>query len=218
MDNSKISSEMIESFRGVTVACVADALWEQGVSAHMSYDIKPITPGKIVGPAMTIREEPVNERLKPTHAFELIDNCKPGHVIAISVGGFRDVSIWGGILTAGAIVHGLEGAVLDGGVRDIEAILRDTNFPIFARSISPASTVGRFKTVAANEPVVVGGITIYPDDLIIGDRDGVVVVPNSLLDETLRLSLEIYEREVQMTEYILKNKSLVDAAEKFKRI
>jgi regulator of RNase E activity RraA len=173
---------------------------------------------KIVGPAMTVCEEPTTERVPPSHALELIDHSVPGSVIVIAIGGFQDVAVWGGLMTAGAVVNGLEGAVLDGGVRDVEEIERDFGFPVFARSISPATTVGRFKTVAANEPVSVGGITVNPGDLIVGDRDGVVVVPTGLVEAVLKDAQIIEDREREQTRLIRETKSLLKGLEKYQRI
>lgn len=113
---------------------MADALWELGVAGHMDHEIKPFFKVKIVGPAVTVREELTTERVPPSHALELIDNSRPGSVIVIAIDGFRDVAVWGGLMTAGAAVNGLEGAVLDGGVRDVEEIERDFGFPVFARA------------------------------------------------------------------------------------
>src|SRR4030066_2154632 len=176
---STISPEIIQSFRKITTASVADALWGFGIAGHMGHEIKPFMKVKIVGLAVTVREEPTTERIPPSHALELIDNSAPGSVIVIAIDGFRDVAVWGGLMTAGAVANGIEGAVLDGGVRDIEEIERDFGFPVFSRSICPATTVGRFKTVAANEPVNVGGVNVNPGDLIVGDREGEGGVPAS---------------------------------------
>jgi regulator of RNase E activity RraA len=213
-----ISPETIKAFRGITTASVADALWELGVSGHMTHDVKPIYPVKMVGPAVTVFEEPAAERQPPQHALELIDHAEPGSVIVIAIGGVRDVALWGGLMTAGAVVNKLEGAVLDGGVRDVEEIERDYGFPIFSRSIVPATTVGRFKTIASNVPVVVGGVTVNPGDLIVGDRDGVVVVPAALVDQVLQAALDIENREREQTKLIRETGSLLEGLAKYKRI
>jgi 4-hydroxy-4-methyl-2-oxoglutarate aldolase len=217
-EQNAISPEIIQAFRSITTASVADALWELGVAGHMSHEIKPFMKVKIVGPAVTVLEEPTIERVPPSHALELIDNSAPGSVIVIGIDGFRNVAVWGGLMTAGAVVNGIEGAVLDGGVRDIEEIERDFGFPIFARSICPATTVGRFKTVAANEPVKVGEITVNPGDLIVGDRDGVVVVPVGLVETVLKAAQDIEDREREQTRLIRETKSLLKGLEKYQRI
>jgi regulator of RNase E activity RraA len=211
-------NKMVDAFRDVSVASVADALWEEGISGHMTSDIKPIFPAKIVGPAVTVMEEPTDERLSPTHALELIDDSAPGSVIVISINGYREVAVWGGLMTAGAVVNNLEGAVLDGGTRDVAEIEHDFGFPVFARSISPATTVGRFKTVSANRPVLVGGVLVNPGDLVVGDRDGVVVVPVNKIDTVLARALEMEKAEREQTAFIREAKSLLEGLAKYKRI
>jgi len=215
---SSISPEVIQAFRSITTASVADALWELGVSGHMSHEIKPFMKVKIVGPAVTVQEVPAAERVPPSHALELIDNSPAGSVIVIAIGEFRDVAVWGGLMTAGAFVNGLEGAVLDGAVRDVEEIERDFGFPIFSRSICPATTVGRFKTVAANVPVCVGGVTVNPGDLVVGDRDGVVVVPAGMVEAVLKGAQDIEAREREQTRLIRETRSLLKGLEKYQRI
>ena len=215
---SAISLEVIRAFRCITTASVADALWGLGVAGHMCHEIKPFMKVKIVGPAVTVYEELTTERVPPSHALELIDHSVPGSVIVIGIDGFRDVAVWGGLMTAGAVVNGMEGAVLDGGVRDVEEIERDFGFPVFARSICPATTVGRFKTVAANEPVNVGGVIVNPGDLIVGDRDGVVVVPAGLVEAVLKEAQDIEDREREQTRLIRETKSLLKGLEKYHRI
>lgn len=215
--NTKIPQEIIEAYRNISTASVADVLWEKGLSAHMTHEMAPIIPGKIVGPAVTILEVPTEERLPPRLALEMIDSCEPGSVLLIA-NGDKEVALWGGLMTAGAVVNGLAGAVLDGGLRDVEEIKRDYDFPIFARSISPASTVGRYETISANEPIEVGGVKVNPGDLIVGDQDGVVVVPKDLVEEVLKLAQEIEAREREQTRFIHETKSLLKGLEKYKRI
>jgi 4-hydroxy-4-methyl-2-oxoglutarate aldolase len=214
----KVSKNMINGLRSVTVASVADALWELGISGHLSHEIKPVLPAKMVGPAVTVYEEPTTERLPPTHALELIDHAEPGSVIVIAIDGYKDVATWGGLMTTGAVVNGLEGALLDGGVRDVEEIERDYRFPIFARSVHPAASVGRFKTVSANEPVEIDGVMIRPGDVIMGDRDGVVVIPADKAEACLEKALEIEGREREQTRLIQETKSILKGLEKHQRI
>ena len=67
------------------------------------------------------------------------------------------MAVWGGLMTAGAVANGHAGAVLDGGVRDLTEIRRDYGFPVYARDVSPGTTLGRYRTVASQVPVWVGG-------------------------------------------------------------
>jgi 4-hydroxy-4-methyl-2-oxoglutarate aldolase len=156
--------------------------------------------------------------LPPTHTLELIDNAEPGSVIVIAIDGYKDVATWGGLMTTGAVVNGLEGALLDGGVRDVEEIERDYRFPIFARSINPAASVGRFKTVSANETVEIDGVMIHPGDVIMGDHDGVVVIPVAKAEACLEKALDIEAREREQTRFIQETKSILKGLEKYQRI
>ena len=185
----------------------------------MAHEIKPrISEKKIVGPAVTILEVPTDEFVPPTHALDAIDESPEGSVIVISAGGERDVAVWGGLMTAGAEANGLEGAVLDAGVRDVIEIRRDSSFQVFARSVSPGTTLGRFKTLSSNEPVVCGGILVHPGDLIVGDLDGVVVVPRDHVDAVLAAATEIEVREAEQAKLIREARSLREGLAKYNRI
>ncbi len=214
------SNETIEGFMKVATASVADAVDKiAGRRGYMDYQIKPrISEKKIVGPAVTIKEGPTDEFLPPTHALDAIDESAAGSVIVIGIEGESDVAVWGGLMTAGAEVNRLAGAVLDGGVRDIIEIRRDSDLQVFSRSVSPGTTLGRFKTLDANVPVQCGGITVNPGDLIIGDLDGVVVVPEAHVDAVLEMATEIEEREAEQARLIRETGSLREGLAKYGRI
>ena len=97
-------------------------------------------------------------------------------------------------------------------------IRRDSGFQVFARSVSPATTVGRFKTLASNAPVVCGGVTVNPGDLIVADLDGVVVVPKEHVDAVLKMATEIEVREAEQARLIRETKSLREGLAKYGRI
>ena len=214
------ASHIIEGFRGVTTASVADAVDKiAGRRGFMDHAVKPrINETKLIGPAVTVQEGPTDEVLPPQLALDAIDESPAGSVIVIAINGEADVAIWGGLMTAGAVVNGLAGAVLDGGVRDVTEIRRDFDFPVYARSVTPASTLGRFKTVAAGVPVVCGGITVHPDDLIVADLDGVVVVPQEHVAAVLEMATDIEKKEAEQTRYIREVKSLREGLAKYDRI
>lgn len=121
-------------------------------------------------------------------------------------------------MTAGAVANGHVGAVLDGAVRDLAEIRRDYGFPIYARDVSPATTLGRYRTVASQVPVKVGGVVIHPGDILVGDVDGVVVVPRGQAEEVLRVAQEIDARELEQAQLILQEKSLRKGLAKYGRI
>lgn len=212
--------ELIAGFRGVATASVADAVDKiTGRRGFMDECIKPrINDHRVVGPAVTILEGPSDEVLPPQHALDAIDESPAGSVICISVGAEPDVAVWGGLMTAGAVARKHEGAILDGGVRDIAEIRRDYDFPVFSRSVSPGTTLGRFQTLAANQPVKIGGVIVRPGDIVIGDIDGVVVVPRAHAEEVLELARQIDERELEQAKLIMQVGSLREGLAKYGRI
>jgi 4-hydroxy-4-methyl-2-oxoglutarate aldolase len=214
-------NELISAFTQVAIASVADAVDKVcGYRGYMSSAIKPrINDKRICGPAATVLETATDEFVPPQHALDLIDEAPPGSVIVISVdGGEPDVSVWGGLMTAGAVANGHAGAVLDGGVRDLTEIRRDYGFPIYAREVSPGTTLGRFRTVASQVPVRVGGVMVHPGDIIVADVDGVVVVPKDRSAEVLAVAQEIDFRELEQAKLIIAEKSLRTGLAKYGRI
>ncbi len=212
--------QLVEGFRGVATASVADSVDKIcGRRGYMDHELRPrINEKRIVGPAVTVLEGPTTEFVPPQHALDLIDAAAPGSVMVIAIGGEANVAIWGGLMTAGSYARGLAGAVLDGGVRDIYEIRRDYDFPVISRSVSPGTTLGRFKTLGANIPVVCGGIEVHPGDIIVGDADGVVVVPRAQAEAVLGMAQEIDKRELEQARLIVEARSLKEGLAKYGRI
>ncbi len=213
-------SNVIEGFHKVSTASVADAVDSiVGRRGYMDHVIKPrVNDKKIVGPAVTVLEVPTDEKLPPQDALDLIDGSEPGSVLVIGIGGYADVAIFGGLMAAGASVNGFVGAILDGGVRDVGEIRRDYDLPVYSRSVSPGTTVGRFKTAGKNIPVEVGGVTVHPGDIMVADPDGVVVVPKDHAEAVLAMALDIEQKEAEQARYIRDTKSLKEGLAKFQRI
>lgn len=213
--------ELIDAFRQVAVASVADAVDKVcGRRGYLDSVIKPrINDQRICGPAATVLEAATDEFVPPQHALDLIDEAPAGSVIVISIeGGASEVAVWGGLMTAGAVANGHVGAVLDGGVRDLTEIRRDHGFPVYARSVSPGTTLGRHRTVASQVPVCVGGVMVHPGDIVVGDVDGVVIVPHTQAEAVLRMAQEIDARELEQAKLILAEKSLRKGLAKYGRI
>jgi 4-hydroxy-4-methyl-2-oxoglutarate aldolase len=213
-------NELIAGFRGVATASVADAVDKiAGRKGYLDHRIKPrINDRKIVGPAVTVLEGPTDEFVPPRHALDAIDESDAGSVMVIAINGEADVAVWGGLMTAGAVANKLEAAVLDGGVRDITEIRRDYDFPVYARSVSPGTTLGRHKTLAANVAVPVGDVIVHPGDIIVGDIDGVVVVPRDHAEAVLSMAREIDAREAEQARLIIETGSLREGLAKYGRI
>jgi 4-hydroxy-4-methyl-2-oxoglutarate aldolase len=213
--------ELIAGFGQVAVASVADAVDKVcGRRGYVDSVIKPrINDKRICGPAATVLEAATDEFVPPQHALDLIDEAAAGSVIVISIeGGVSEVAVWGGLMTAGAVANGHVGAVLDGGVRDLTEIRRDYDFPVYARAVSPGTTLGRYRTVASQVPVSVGGVMVHPGDIVVGDVDGVVIVPKAQAEAVLKMAREIDEREFEQAKLIIAEKSLRKGLAKYGRI
>lgn len=214
-------NDIIQAFGEVAIASVADAVDKVcGHRGYMNSTIKPrINDKRICGPAATVLEAASDEFVPPQHALDLIDEAPRGSVIVISIeSGESDVAVWGGLMTAGAVANGHVGAVLDGGIRDLTEIRRDYGFPVYARDVSPGTTLGRYRTVASQVPVRVGGIMVHPGDIVVGDIDGVVVVPHAQAAEVLAMAQEIDSRELEQAKLIMAEKSLRKGLAKYGRI
>jgi 4-hydroxy-4-methyl-2-oxoglutarate aldolase len=215
------TTSLIEAFGKVAVASVADAVDKVcGRRGYLEAAIKPrINEQRICGPAATVLEVATDEFVPPQHALDLIDEAPRGSVIVIAIeGGAPEVAVWGGLMTAGAVANGHVGAVLDGGVRDLVEIRRDYGFPVYARDVSPGTTLGRYRTVASQVPVKVGGIVVHPGDLVVGDVDGVVIVPKAQAAAVLAMAQEIDSRELEQAKLIIAERSLRKGLAKYGRI
>jgi len=210
--------EIVSRFRKLATASVSDAVDKvTGERGFMSHEIKPIFNCKVVGPAVTVKEVFALKNEGPKMALSAIDAAEDGSVLVISAENAKDYALFGGLMGTGAKVNGLDGAILDGGVRDVNE-LKEIGFPVFSRSLVPSTTLGRIITVASNIPVTCGDIWVNPGDIIVGDTDGVVVVPKDKAEEVLLKAEEIEEIERQQTEDIKLLKSITQAVEKWSRI
>jgi len=214
---------LIDGFTKTTVASVADAVDQVvGRRGFMSHEMRPRIAGSFVGRAATalLRPAPPEKatpQLTGKHSIEMIDNAKPGEVGVIVIENGLDVAALGGLMATDAQARGMAGMVLDAGVRDVGEI-RALGLPVYARSVIPSTTVGRFASVANQVPVECAGVTVKPGDIIVAGEDGVVAVPQERAAEVLKRSLEIDARENKMVPLIKKYKSLQKVVEMFNRI
>jgi regulator of RNase E activity RraA len=115
----------------------------------------------------------------------LVDDLRPDDVAVFGCGGSRRIAPWGELLSTASRARGAAGCVTDGMVRDIRAI-RALSFPVFHGGIAPLDSKGRGKVAEIDTPIRCGGVAVAPGDLVVGDADGVVVVPRAVEDEALR--------------------------------
>lgn len=177
----------LRAWDDVPTAVAGDA---QNRSRCMVGAIQPIKPGlRMIGQARTVQAM-VGDN-SAAHAALAI--ARPGEVLVIDGCGHADTALWGGIMTAAAVERGLGGVVVDGAIRDV-AELRRTSLPMFARGSVPRGPHKGFGG-AIDGPVAVGGVSIQPGDLILGDDDGVTVVPLAEIDAVLRAARRILANE-----------------------
>jgi regulator of RNase E activity RraA len=217
------SDPLIEGFRKTTTASVSDAVDQVARKrGFMSHDMRPYSPGKIVGRARTslVRPAPPEKAtaaLTTRHSVEMIDSAKPGEVGVIVIENGLDVAALGGLMGTDAKAREMAGIIADASVRDIGE-LRALELPVYARGAVPSTTLGRFASVARDIAVECAGVTVRPGDIIVADEDGVVVVPQEHAKAVLKVAQEIDERERKMVPMIKQHKSLLKVIELFNRI
>ncbi len=121
--------------------------------------------------------------------MELVDSLKPGEIPVFACSNPKRIAPWGELLSTAAQVRGAAGAVMDGCVRDITAI-RAMGFPVFHGGIAPLDSKGRGRVMAIDVPIECAGVAVSSGDLVFGDADGIVVVPQAVEAEVLRLGRE----------------------------
>jgi 4-hydroxy-4-methyl-2-oxoglutarate aldolase len=198
----KVGPQLVEAFRALPAATVYEAAGQRGM---VSPAIRPVYPeAKLCGPALTVKCH-IGDNLMIHKAVSI---AQPGDVLVISIGNDVQSGAWGEILTTAAQSRGVAGVVIDGAVRDAEATLR-RRFPIFSRGLAVGATMKR-NLGLINHPLVCGNMYVEPGDLIIGDIDGVVVVPRERCAEVLRASQEREERERVLMEKIAKGATTLE--------
>jgi regulator of RNase E activity RraA len=212
--------ELMAEFTKASTGNIADAVDEAtGHRGFMVHDMKPLLKTKIMGPAATAVLRPVlknDAREYPNRALEILDEAAPGSVLVYVLEDGLETAGMGNLMATTAKVRGLAGAVIDGGVRDIEEI-EEIGFPVFSRSITPATSVGRYVSVSKQVPVVCGGVAVRPGDWIVGDRTGVVVVPVESIGKVVELLRQYDDKETKMVPIIKETKSMLKALAKYNR-
>ena len=211
---------VIDAYLQVATASVSDAVDQViGKRGYMSHEIRPLFPTKMCGRAVTVLAKPSTEKQPPSMALELIDTETPGKVLVIVMDGpdGADVAAFGGIMCTGSVERQFAGAVIDGGCRDVIEI-ESMGFPVFTKGIAPTNSVGRYINVGKNIPVTCGGVAVAPGDIIIGDSDGVVVVPQQFALDVLKKAQEPEAKEAVTTKAVKQLKSIRKAAEQNNRI
>ncbi|WP_322012693.1 RraA family protein [Paraburkholderia sp. J12] len=188
-DFERVTPEQIERAREFQAAVLCDVAGRRGA---LHGDIQPLVPSMVVaGPAFPVEVRP-GDNLMFHVALAL---AKPGDIIVVDGKGYQSAALFGELMVTQAIAAKLGGLVVDGAARDVET-LRNSSMPIFANGRNPAgptkSLDGRIGV-----PVSLGGVSVEPGDLVIGDCDGVVVIPRADVDKVLKAAEKKLEAEAQ---------------------
>jgi 4-hydroxy-4-methyl-2-oxoglutarate aldolase len=195
--------ELLLIIRGLSTPTVCEILGKQ---SNMDSDIKALWPDiKLVGPATTVLCQ-VSDNLTLHKAIEV---SQAGDVLVVNAGGYKEAGgMWGEIMALAARKKGIEGLVIDGAVRDVKHI-REMRFPVFSRAISPGSTTKKtFGQI--NKSIICGGVLINPGDIIMGDDDGVVVIPREKLQVVITKGVEREEREKEVKKLIEQGRTTME--------
>lgn len=159
---------------------------------------RPLTPGlkRLVGPAFTLRFVPAREDLatpeswsSPVSTRAAIEAMPPGCIAVVDAMGITDAGIFGDILCARMKVRGVAALVTDGVVRDVAGVL-DTSLPVWCKGAAAPPSVAGLTFVNWQQPIGCGGVAVFPDDVIVVDDDGAVVIPRALLNEVVEAAAE----------------------------
>jgi regulator of RNase E activity RraA len=183
----------IDRLRTVSTATLCTQLFKRGFRNVYLQGVARLTIpsiGILVGPAYTMRNIPAREDLDQISAFEnpehpqrkAIESVPPGHVLVLDCRGERRVASGGQILTTRLKVRGAAGLVSDGPVRDSGEIAK-MDFPVYCAGGSAPLNLLQHHAIDLNVPIGCGGVAVYPGDMIVGDAEGVVVIPQHLADE-----------------------------------
>ncbi len=183
----------------------------------MNPKIKPLVPTmKTWGEAVTIYLETVTE--VPEKPFqmemELLDDTKEGQIIVAQCNAQELSAFWGGLLSNAAVGHKVSGVIIDGGARDYDEIV-ELNFPTFCAGLTPYDSLGRMDGKERDIPIECGGVKVNPGDLVYGDVDGVVVVPQEIADEVIAKAWEKVQGESTVREELRSGASVVKTFEKY---
>lgn len=191
---NRLPPDLLQAFAGWPMGNVCDALGRVGA---MDYQIKPLNPAwRFVGSAVTVRARPVDNLI----VYKALEIAQPGDVLVIATDSFTGASVVGDLVCAIGRAKGLAGLVTDGVVRDAAGI-REVGLPVFARGLNPNSP---FKDGPGeiNLPVSCGGVAVHPGDVVVGDEDGVVVVPQADVRTVLDALPKIRAKEARMAQDI----------------
>ena len=187
-----------EVYTQISTATITTILLKKGLRNVWLRGARPLVDARArrVGPAFTLRFVPAREDLatpaswsSPTSTRAAIEEMPEGVITVVDAMGVQDAGIFGDILCARMHKRGVEALVTDGVLRDLEGV-EASGLPVWCSGIAAPSSVTGLTFVGWQDPIACGGVAVFPDDLIVADRDGAVVIPQALIREVADLGLE----------------------------
>jgi len=209
---AKLSDATREKLKGVSTPTLASALYKRGLRIQMVQDVRPLSApknGSMVGEAYTLRYMPAREDLNSMNVFRdhshpqrrAIEECPPGAVLVMDSRKDPRAASAGGILVTRLMMRGVAGVVTDGGFRD-SAEIAALDFPSYHNRPSAPTNLTLHQAIEINVPIGCGDAPVFPGDVIVGDADGVIVIPAHLADEIADEALEMTAYEDFVTERV----------------
>jgi len=202
----------------VSVATLCTALFKRGLRRQFIQDVHPLDPGKpnMVGEAFTLRYMPAREDLNTIDVFKdrahpqrkAVEDCPPGAVLVIDSRGDARAASAGSILVARLMVRGVAGVVTDGGFRDSPEIAK-LAIPAYHRRPAAPTNLTLHQAIEINGPIGCGDAPVFPGDVIVGDGEGVVVIPAHLADEVAAEAVEMTAFEDFVQERVMAGQSIL---------
>jgi regulator of RNase E activity RraA len=193
-----VQQNTIEALSGVATATLTTVLLKKGLRNVWLRSTRPLRPGqkRVVGPAFTLRFVPAREDLatpeswgSPISTRAAIEAMPPGCVAVVDAMGVTDAGIFGDILCERMKVRGVAGLVSDGVVRDAAGVLR-TGLAVWCAGVAAPPSVAGLTFVSWQEAIGCGGVAVFPDDWIVADEDGAVVIPRALIKDVTEAAVE----------------------------
>ncbi len=215
-------TEIQQSTKGklkkVSTATIATCLFKRGLKNQFIQDLKPLKLGKptMVGEAYTLRYIPAREDLNPITVFKdpkhlqriAVEECPKGAILVIDSRKDARAASAGSILATRLMVRGVAGIVTDGGFRD-SAEIADLDFSSYHNRPSAPTNLTLHQAIAINEPIGCGDVAVFPGDMLVGDDDGVMVIPANIVDEVADECLQMTLFEEFVMERVKKRKSII---------
>lgn len=202
----------------VSTATLSTALFKRGLRNQFLQDVRPLNPGlpNMVGPAFTLRYIPAREDLNPITVFadrqhpqrQAVERCPPGAVLVMDSRKDARAASAGSILVSRLMVRGVAGVVTDGGFRDSPEIAR-LSIPAYHQRPSAPTNLTLHQALDIDVPIGCGDVAVWPGDILVGDAEGVIVIPAALADDIAAEAVEMTAFEDFVTEKVLEGRSIL---------